>query len=292
MRVLVTGSSGQLGSEIVKVLSLRSEARRRDPIEVFAPQRDELDLSRRDSVLSAVVAAEPDVVFHPAAFTAVDRCETEPETALLVNALGTRHVAEACRLGGAHLVYLSTDYVFDGEKSSPYNEWDTPNPLSVYGRTKLAGEHEVGPLGTTVRTSWVVGRTGSNMLKTVFRLASDPDAPLRFVDDQHGCVTLASDLAGVVVELGLARRPGLFHVTNQGATTWFDFAREVCALAGLRPERVEPIASSELVPPRPAPRPANSVLDNACLRLSGLPLLPDWRESLSGLVRELAGTSA
>jgi dTDP-4-dehydrorhamnose reductase len=188
---------------------------------------------------------------------------------------------------GAHLAYVSTDYVFDGTKASPYVEWDLPNPLSVYGRSKLAGERELGPQSTIVRTSWVCGRYGANMVKTVLRLLAAGQTPLRFVDDQHGCPTIASDLATKLVALALERRPGTFHVTNQGATTWFEFVRAIVGFAGGDPEAVLPIATAELDPPRPAPRPFNSVLDNAALRLSSDELLPAWQDSTEALVAEL-----
>ncbi len=234
-------------------------------------------------------AFRPDIVLHAGAYTAVDACESDPDAAFAVNAMGTRHVAEAALSVGAHLVYLSTDYVFDGVLDRPYVEWDQPNPRSVYGRSKLGGELEVhavaGGSATVVRTAWVNGAHGANMVKTVLRLAADnPHGPLRFVDDQRGCPTFTADLAQAVVRLALDRRPGTFHVTNQGETTWFGFARATLAAAGLDPHCVEPIATSELDPPRPAPRPANSRLDNAALRLSGLPLLPDWTDALARLV--------
>ena len=195
-------------------------------------------------------------MLHAGAYTAVDACESDPDTAFAVNALGTRNVAEAAASVGAHLVYISTDYVFDGTLDRPYVEWDQPNPRSVYGRSKLGGEHEVhavaGPSATVVRTAWVSGAHGANMVKTVLRLAeANPGGPLRFVDDQHGCPTFTADLARAVVRLALDRRPGTFHVTNQGETTWFGFARATLAAAGLDPDRVEPIATSELDPPRP-----------------------------------------
>lgn len=287
MRVLVTGAGGQVGSEIVALLEERASTRVRDRLEVVAADHGRLDVSQRDAVVSLISSVEPDVVFHPAAWTAVDACEGDPDRAYRVNALGARHVAEGARLAGAHVVYLSTDYVFDGALDRPYLEWDETRPLSVYGRSKLGGEMEMDPCWTIVRTAWVVGRNGSNMAKTVLRLARETDGPLRFVEDQRGCPTVASDLAAKVVELGLGRRPGRFHVTNQGETTWFGFAKEVLATSGLDPARVEPIKSSELDPPRPAPRPANSVLDNAALRLGGDDLLPSWQESLGQLVREL-----
>ncbi|MHB1986813.1 MAG: dTDP-4-dehydrorhamnose reductase [Acidimicrobiales bacterium] len=287
MRILVTGAGGQVGSELVRLLGELDGARSRDRIDVVAADRGRLDVSKREDVLSAICHLEPDIVLHPAAWTAVDACEGDPDRAFAVNALGARHVADAARRTGSHVVYLSTDYVFDGRSDRPYVEWDHANPLSVYGRSKLAGEFEIDPAWTIVRTSWVIGRHGHNIAKTVLRLAQTSAAPLCFVDDQRGSPTVAAELAAKVVELGLERRPGCFHVTNQGETTWFGFAREVLRCAGLDPSRVEPIKTSELAPPQAAPRPVNSVLDNAALRLSGDNLLPEWRESLGRLVREL-----
>lgn len=234
-------------------------------------------------MLEAVSALRPDVVVHAAAWTAVDACEGDPDRALRVNALGTRNVAEAAGMVGAHLVYLSTDYVFDGTSDHPYVEWDEPHPLSVYGRSKLGGERECPPDATIVRTSWVCGFSGSNMVKTVLRLAAG-DGPLRFVDDQRGTPTFTADLAAAIVTLGLDRRPGTYHVTNAGSTTWFGLVQAVLKAAGYDAGRVEPISTAELDPPRPAPRPANSVLDNAALRLGGLPLLPEWQDGTARLV--------
>jgi dTDP-4-dehydrorhamnose reductase len=274
-RVLVTGSSGQLGRELVDAF---------DDVDVVAVGHDRLDVSDRHAVVGALGALQPDVVVNAAAWTAVDACETDPDRAYAVNALGARHVADGARRVGAHVVQLSTDYVFDGTKAGPYHEWDTPNPLSVYGRSKLGGELELGPGATIVRTSWVFGRHGANVVKTVLRLAREP-GELRFVDDQHGCPTSAADLAVIVRRLALERLPGTFHVTNQGPTTWFAFAQEVLRAAGDDPGRVVPVATPALN--RPAARPKNSVLDNAALRLSGIPLLADHREPLSALVKEL-----
>ncbi len=291
MRVLVTGATGQLGTEVVDELRRRAAARVRGPVlDVIGTDRARLDVGDRDAVLAAIVTIEPDVVIHPAAWTAVDACEEDPDRAFLVNALGTRHVAEAARRVGAHLAYVSTDYVFDGTSPRPYLEWDAPNPASVYGASKLGGEREAldqVPGATVVRTSWVCGRNGANMAKTVLRLLKG-GGPLAFVDDQHGSPTLADDLAVTLVDLALARRPGIFHVTNSGATTWHGFACEIALALGEDPGRIRPIATFELDPPRLAPRPANSVLDNAALRLSGLPPLPHWRDSLRRLVAELA----
>ncbi|MGI8758352.1 MAG: dTDP-4-dehydrorhamnose reductase [Acidimicrobiales bacterium] len=279
MRVLVTGAGGQLGREVAAAFAGAGH----DPV---AADHGQLDVGDRDAVLQALRTVAPHAVVHAAAWTAVDACEADPDRAWRVNALAVRHVAEGARGAGAHLCHVSTDYVFDGAKVGPYVEWDRPNPRSVYGRSKLAGEQELDAGSTLVRTSWVCGRHGANMVKTVLRLAGEHDE-LSFVDDQRGCPTFAADLAAKIVELVVGRRPGVFHVTNQGPTTWFDFARAVLESAGLDPARVRPITTAEVTPPRPAPRPANSVLDNAALRLSGMALLPHHRESLDRLVHQL-----
>ncbi len=283
MRILVTGAAGQLGTDLVR---LAAGQRHHD---VLGASHTELDVGDRDAVMGAITSFRPDLVVHAAAWTAVDACESDPDRAWRVNALGARHMAEAAGTTGAHLVAVSTDYVFDGRATQPYTEWDRPNPQSAYGRSKLGGEQEVWsvlPGATVVRTAWVCGPHGSNMLKTVLRLAIG-ETPLRFVNDQHGCPTFTEDLAGMLLRLGVARRPGLFHVTNQGETTWYQFARDVLEAAGLDPSRVEPITTDDLDPPRPAPRPSFSVLDNAALRLSGMPLLPDHHEPLERTVKAL-----
>jgi dTDP-4-dehydrorhamnose reductase len=277
---MVTGSNGQLGRELMAVLG---DARHH---EVIPAARPRFDLADRDSVLGAICTTAPELILHAGAFTAVDLCESEVDQAFQVNSLGTRYVADGARRVGAHVVYVSTDYVFDGTKPDPYVEWDMPSAVSVYGRSKLGGERELDPTWTIARVSWVSGYHGANMVKTVLRVAQNP-GPLRFVDDQRGHPTFADDLAGMLVRLGIDRRPGIHHVTNQGAVSWYEFAREVLSAAGEDAARVEPIATCDLQPPRPAPRPANSVLDNAALRLGGVPLLPDFREPLRRLVERL-----
>jgi dTDP-4-dehydrorhamnose reductase len=276
-RVLVTGAGGQIGREAVDAFSGH---------EVIAADHGTLDVADRDAVLQAITSTAPDAVVHAGAWTAVDACEGDPDRAFQVNALGTRHVAEGAHRVGAWLCYLSTDYVFDGTKPEPYVEWDAPNPVSVYGRSKFGGERELGFDTTIVRTSWVCGLHGNNMVKTILRLAQEHEK-LAFVDDQRGQPSFADDLAPMIRRLVVERRPGVFHVTNQGAVSWFEFARAVLDAAGLDADRVRPIATADLDPPRPAPRPANSVLDNAALRLDGLPLLPHYREPLERLVRQL-----
>lgn len=282
MRLLVTGSRGQLGSELMALIEASPQH------EVLGLDLPEHDLTDRDHVLGVLTEWEPDVVLHGAAFTAVDLCEEQVETAYRVNCAATRFVADGARRIGAHVVYVSTDYVFDGTKDSPYVEWDTPSPQSVYGRTKLGGELEIDRGWTIARTSWVCGQHGNNMVKTLLRLG-DEGRQLTFVDDQIGHPTFAGDLAAMVLKLGVERVPGVFHTTNQGAVSWFEFAREVFAAAGHDPERISPITTAQLDPPRPAPRPANSVLDNLAWRLHGFVPSRDFREPLAELVAALRG---
>jgi dTDP-4-dehydrorhamnose reductase len=300
VRILITGADGQLGRDLRDCLAgrvpdgglrcalLGPEGPRAGVThEVLATDIDTMRIDDRDAVLTTFTAFQPELVLHGGAFTAVDRCETEVDAAYAVNATGTRHVAEAAAMVGAHVVYVSTDYVFDGTGDRPYREWDAPCPTSVYGLSKLAGERECRPGSTIVRTSWLCGAHGNNIVGTALRLAGG-EGPLRFVNDQHGSPTFTADLAPAVVTLGLDRRPGTFHVTNGGATTWWGFVRAVLAEAGADPERVLPIGTGELDPPLLAPRPSYSVLDNMALRLSGLPALPQWQDGLARLVAALS----
>jgi dTDP-4-dehydrorhamnose reductase len=285
MRVLITGAAGQLGSDLVRTCEGAGD-------EVVACDRARLDLTDRDSVYQAITASHPDVVVHAGAWTQVDACEGDQERAFHTNALGSEWVADAARRVGAHVVAISTDYVFDGTKGQPYQEWDPPNPGSVYGRSKWAGEQAVAvhaPGSAIVRTSWLCGAHGPNVVRTVLGLLDAPD--LAFVDDQRGCPTFTADLAPMVRRIAVERRTGIHHVTNQGDTTWYGFVRDILEGVGQDPARVRPISTAELVPARAAPRPASSVLDNAVLRLSGLTPLPHYREALARLLRDLGATT-
>ena len=279
MRVLVTGGAGQLATDIARRWRAEGD-------EVVAATREQLDVSRRSQVLGAITSTRPDVVVNCAAWTAVDACEGDAERAFAVNTLAVRWLREACDRAGAHLVQVSTDYVFDGTLDRPYHEWDTPNPRSVYGASKLGGEREAGPDATIVRTSWVCGEHGNNMVHTVLRLAQERNS-LAFVDDQLGCPTFTTDLADAIRRLAVDRRCGVYHVTNEGAVSWYEFVRDIVAAAGHDPTMVHPIATTDLDPPRPAPRPANSVLDNSAMRLGGLPALRHYRHPLHELVDRL-----
>lgn len=282
MRVLVTGAGGQLGVDLVRCCETSGD-------QVTATSHADLDVTDRDAVHGAVSSLRPDVVINCAAWTAVDACEDDPDRALALNALAVRWLAEGCDGAGARLVQISTDYVFDGSLDRPYHEWDDPSPQSVYGTTKLLGEREALALGasaTVIRTSWLSSRHGPNMVRTIMRLAAQlPE--LAFVADQIGHPTFTADLAPVVRRLAVDRRSGIHHVTNQAPTSWYGFACDVVAAMGKSPDMVRPITTAELQPPRPARRPANSVLDNAVLRLAGLPMLRDHREPLGETVRAL-----
>lgn len=279
MRILVTGAAGQLGTDLVAAALAAGH-------EVTGFAHADMDVADADAVIRAVSTNAPDVVVHAAAWTAVDACEADPDRAMTVNGAGTANVVRAARAIGARVAYISTDYVFDGAKTGPYVEDDAPNPLSVYGRSKLAGERALGPDDLTVRISWVCGATGSNMVRTILRLLGT-SPQLSFVDDQVGCPTITSDVAPLIVRLAAEGRTGTWHATNQGAVSWWQFARDVAECAGEDPDRVRPITTADLVPPRPARRPANSVLDNRALRLAGIAPLPHYRDSLPDLVRRL-----
>jgi dTDP-4-dehydrorhamnose reductase len=279
MRIVVTGAGGQLGIELVE--SARSRGH-----EVAGFTRQQLDVVDADAVVAAFRQVRPDVVVHAAAWTAVDACEADPGRAFLINARGTRNVVDATRAVSARVIYISTDYVFDGSQHEAYDVDDAPNPRSVYGASKLAGEEACTDDDLIVRISWVCGYHGANMVKTIMRLAGGHDE-LHFVDDQVGSPTFADDAAATIIQLAECAAGGVVHVTNSGVTSWYGFAGEVLEAMGLDRTRVKPITTAELQPPRPAERPQNSVLANRSLVATGIDPLPDYRESLRRLVRRL-----
>jgi dTDP-4-dehydrorhamnose reductase len=277
VKVLLTGAAGQLGRELQDGLGHH---------EVVALDRGQLDITDPTAVADAVRRTRPEVIVNAAAWTAVDDCEGDPDRADLVNGRAVHHLVTAAETVDARVVQVSTDYVFDGTLDRPYVEDDQTNPQSAYGRSKLLGEQATRPVDTIVRTSWVCGAHGPNMVKTILRLAESHPV-LQFVDDQIGHPTFTVDLAAVMARLVDDELAGVFHVTNQGAVSWYTFAQEVLEAAGHDPSRVHPVSTADLRPPRPAPRPANSVLENAALRAAGIPLAPDHRESLARLVAVL-----
>ena len=256
MRVLVTGANGQLGSELVRLYAARSGD------EVLGIDLPELDITSTESVAHTVSEFRPDVVINCAAWTAVDAAEENEPAAMAVNGEGPEKLAAACRVTGAWLVQLSTDYVFSGEATTPYSEDASPDPRSAYGRTKLAGEMAVQSMlpdaHYIVRTAWLYGHQGSNFVKTMLRLEKERET-IDVVDDQIGQPTYAADLAAQIVAL-LDARPaaGIFHGTNSGEVSWYGFTQEIFRQIGADPARVIAVTSEQFV--RPAPRPAYSVL--------------------------------
>jgi len=287
VKIVVTGAGGQLGHELVEAAS--AQGHQVQGHQVRGLTRADLDVTDSAAVRATMQREKPDVIVHAAAWTAVDACESDRDKAFLCNGTATGYVAAAAREVGARVVYISTDYVFDGKKPTPYVESDVPNPQSVYGASKLAGEQALDTSrDTIVRISWVCGFHGANMVKTILRIAAQQET-LTFVDDQIGNPTFADDAAHMIMRLAAEQRAGVWHVTNQGSVSWYEFTREVMRVAGHDPSRVKPVKTRDLVPSRPAPRPANSVLDNQALREAGIPLLDHFRVPLDRLVPRLQG---
>jgi dTDP-4-dehydrorhamnose reductase len=275
MRVLITGARGQLGRALV-------DLGRGQGWQLWAYDLPEFDLTDVGAVQEAVRTAQPEVIFNAAAFTAVDRAEEEPEAAFAVNARAVATLASVADEVGALLVHLSTDYVFDGQNSRPYREDDPPNPLSVYGRSKLEGEKAAARASKhlIVRTSWLFGR-GWNFVEAIRKQLLGGARELRVVADQFGRPTYAEDLAEALVRLVNAGAYGLFHVANTGETSWAGFAREIAAQLGFSVPVVD-ISTEDAG--RPAPRPRYSVLDTAKFDALCGPL-PPWQEALARYLR-------
>lgn len=273
MRILVTGAGGQVGGFVARAVEVDHE--------VLAADHALLDLADPDRVQQVVGEFAPDAIVNCAAVTDVDACEREPERAYAVNTSGVRTLSIASARAGAHLVHVSTDYVFDGCTDRPYHEWDDTGPLSVYGRSKLGGELEVASHAhswTVVRSSWIFGRRGHDIVSWV--LDTFARGELRgVIDDQRSTPTYAPDLATVLARLAIDRRVGLYHVVNQGDASRYELARAALELRGLDASGVKAMSSADL--DRPAVRPAYSVLDDLALRLAGLPRLRAWPDALA-----------
>ena len=277
MKLLITGAAGQLGTDLVASANHAG-------LEVVGTTHTDLDITNKEQAARKIASVSPEAIIHAAAWTAVDACESDPIKAMAVNRDGTANIVSAARAVGARVIYISTDYVFDGTKSTPYIESDSPNPQSVYGASKLAGEQQLDlTIDQIVRISWVCGEHGANMVKTILRLAAS-NPTLTFVDDQIGSPTFTSDASPAIVDLAVSSRAGIWHLTNQGTTSWFGFARDVLTCAGLDANRVIATTTELLQPARPAKRPANSVLDNDQMRKANLTLLDDYHIPLQRLV--------
>ena len=271
-KILVTGANGQLGKELAMLPAVPG-------LEIVGCGRDGLDISNLAQCRAVIGAYRPDAVIHCAAYPAVDKAESERDEAYRINAYGARNVAIAAEEVGAKLCYISTDYVFDGTGNTPYGEYDRTNPTTVYGQSKLAGEQLVQSIASRyfiVRTSWVFGKYGNNFVETMLKLAREVEQ-LKVVHDQIGSPTYTLDLAHLLVELVQTDFYGIYHASNAGICSWYEFARAIFEESGIS-IAVEPCTTAEF--PRPAPRPAYSVMDQGAIRIHGLKPLRPWRDAL------------
>ena len=278
MKVLVTGFAGQLGYDIAQELAARG-------ISCIAADKGEFDLTNTESVRGFVGACRPDVIVHCAAYTAVDKAEEDSAACYKVNVNGTQNLCSTAKEMQAKFVYISTDYVFDGEKSEPYEVDDVTGPQTVYGSTKLEGENRVRhtcPKHFIIRTAWVFGKNGNNFVKTMLRLGKERET-LNVVCDQFGSPTYTKDLARLICDMIQTDKYGTYHATNEGFCSWADFAFEIMRKAGLS-TRVVPISSSEY--PAKAKRPMNSRLSKQKLVDNGFTPLPDWQDALERYIKE------
>lgn len=295
-KILLTGVNGQVGHALQKKLIHH---------QVFALNREQLDLSDKDAIRRVVQTIQPDLIINPAAYTAVDKAESEPDLAYAINAIAPQTLAEEAAKLNAALIHFSTDYVYDGSKITDYVETDDVNPLSIYGKSKLAGEAAIGAVGLPhliLRTSWVYGAYGKNFLKTIIRLASERDS-LRIVADQFGAPTSSESIADGLVALLAAwqtqeqSQSGVYHLTNQGKTSWHHFSceivREYNRLASIKNapllktpvEQIEAITTADY--PTPAARPTNSTLNNTKLNQVFSVALPSWEKGLQQVMQSL-----
>ena len=282
-KVLITGSNGMLGSSLLERLKKKYS--------IKGITIEDADITDFEAVVKVIRKIKPDIVIHTAGYTKVDDCESNINLAYRVNAIGTRNVAMACQRIDASMVYISTDYVFDGTKNAPYIEFDAANPISIYGKTKLAGEEFVRQILNRfyiIRTSWLYGEGGVNFVDTIINKAKT-EKELKIVNDQRGSPTYTKDLADKIDEIISRERYGIYHVTNSGSCSWFEFAKKIIDITNIGHIRLISIKSSELN--RPAKRPANSVLQNFMLELEGIPLLRSWEEAVREYIEKTGFSS-
>lgn len=277
LKIMITGANGQLGRELAEWTT--------ETAEIIGFGRNELDITSLPACRNIFTLHQPDVVIHCAAYTAVDKAESEPDEAFRVNASATRNVAVAAREVGAKLCYISTDYVFDGTGTTPYNEYDQTNPRTVYGKSKYAGEQLVQTLHDRyyiVRTSWVFGKYGNNFVKTMLKMAGERNQ-IKVVADQIGSPTYTYDLSAFLIELVQTEYYGIYHASNSGICSWYDFAKAIFEDSGSN-ILLEPCTTADF--PRPAPRPGYSVMDHSAIRSNGLNVLRPWREALNHYLKD------
>jgi len=287
VRILLTGRTGQVGWELERSLSPHGQ--------VFAFDHASLDLADPDQIVARVREVKPGLIVNAAAYTAVDRAESEPQLTMQINGAAPGILAEEAKRLGALLVHYSTDYVFDGAKPAPYLETDSPNPINVYGRSKLEGERAIQASGCRhliLRTSWIYGMRGNNFLLTILRLARE-HPELRVVDDQIGAPTWCRDLATATSQLAnetaAGKAEGLYHLTAAGATSWCGFAREILRVSGSHTP-IRAISAREYA--APAKRPANSLLSSATIAARWKLRLPEWQNSLAACHREASSVAS
>ncbi len=289
MKILITGISGMLGVDLYQVLGKEHQVTgldRRDFPCSPSPHVDRIDITDFQAVKELFSRLTPHFTIHAAAYTDVDGCEKDADKAYEVNALGTRNIALACQKLDIPLLYISTDFVFRGDKETPYDEFDEPHPMNIYGKSKLAGESYIKSFLSRyfiVRSSWLYGRWGKNFVTTILKLTRDKSV-LKVVDDQVGSPTYTRDLSQQIKKLVATELYGVYHITNSGRCSWYEFTREILKLAGIREVKVAPITSQELA--RPAPRPKFSVLENCCLKLSLGNGMRNWNEALKDYLED------
>lgn len=280
MRVLVTGAKGQLGTDLMNELA-------RQGLEGIGVDVEEMDITDADACRRVISQAKVDAVIHCAAYTAVDAAEDQVELCRRINGEGTRNVAVACREAGVKLMYISTDYVFDGGGTRPWDPDDERAPLNVYGQTKYEGEIAIEELLDRyfiVRIAWVFGVAGKNFIKTMLRLGREKGA-VSVVDDQVGSPTYTYDLARLLTDMIQTDRYGRYHATNEGECSWYEFAREIFRQAGMDEVKVTPV-SSEIFAAK-AKRPANSRMSKEKLSENGFKRLPDWQDALQRFLKAI-----
>ncbi len=278
MKIFVTGVKGQLGHDVVNELEKRGH-------QAVGVDVEEMDVTDEAAVRDVITRAAPDAVIHCAAYTAVDAAEDQEDLCRQVNALGTRYVASVCRDLDCRLMYISTDYVFNGQGTRPWEPGDERQPLNVYGQTKYEGELAVEELKKyfIVRIAWVFGVNGKNFIKTMLNLGQTKDS-LTVVDDQIGSPTYTLDLARLLVDMIETDRYGRYHATNAGLCSWYEFACEIFRQAGMK-VKVSPVSSDQY--PAKAKRPSNSRMDQRKLRENGFEPLPPWQDALGRYLKEI-----
>ncbi|WP_034644689.1 dTDP-4-dehydrorhamnose reductase [Bacillus methanolicus] len=279
MDILITGGNGQLGKELERQLSIAHS--------VISLGKQDLDITSKEDVEKIISNMKPQIIIHAAAFTAVDQCETDRKRAFEVNSLGAFYVAQAASKVGARMFYLSSDYVFDGNKHSPYVEEDEPNPQSIYGMSKWLGEKLVLLFDhvTVIRTSWLYGHDGKNFVKTMLELAKK-NREFKVVNDQIGSPTYVYDLTETIIHL-FDKKNGIYHVSNSGSCTWYVFAKTIFEEAGFNPKNVMPTTTEEYG--ALAPRPRYSVLGHNALLRENVNLPRPWKEALKDFLRKETG---